>query len=173
MRRSAERAARLSPAPLIDPRTLQVRALGPDLGAADTVRGVAQERPGVHVSAAPRAGWWPLLAYAFILVGAAIRFQQLFVRRSLWLDEALLANNIVGRGYGRLLEPLGGNQAAPPGFLWIERAAMSLFGTNEYALRLLPLAAGIALPWLIWLLARRVLTPVSAVVATGLVAFSP
>lgn len=130
-------------------------------------------RPGVHVSAAPRAGWWPHLAHALILVGAAIRFQQFFVRRSLWLDEALLANNVVGRGYGQLLEPLGGNQAAPPGFLWIERAAMSLFGTNEYALRLLPLAAGIALPWLIWLLARRVLTPVSAVVATGLVAFSP
>ncbi|OKH35447.1 hypothetical protein NIES2119_20340 [[Phormidium ambiguum] IAM M-71] len=63
--------------------------------------------------------------------------------RSLWGDEAYIALNIVNRSYLELLQPLDYDQAAPPGFLWIEKLAVQLFGNNEYSLRLFPLIAGI------------------------------
>lgn len=83
------------------------------------------------------------LIWCAILFGIAIRCVQYLSNRSLWGDEASLALNIVDRSYLELLQPLDYNQAAPPGFLWIEKLAVQLFGNNEYALRLFPLIAGI------------------------------
>src|SRR6185295_12378688 len=80
---------------------------------------------------------------AVVLVGAALRLIAYLAARSLWLDEAMLANNIVGRTFGALLGPLAEAQSAPWLFLFGERAATVLAGPNELALRLLPLAAGI------------------------------
>lgn len=81
-----------------------------------------------------------LLAIAF---GIIIRLAQYISNRSLWGDEAYIALNIVNRSYLELLQPLDYDQAAPPGFLWVEKLAVQLFGNNEYSLRLFPLIAGI------------------------------
>lgn len=114
------------------------------------------------------------VAYALMVAGAAVRVEQFLSRRSLWLDEAMLANNIVGRGYGRLLlQKLADNQAAPPGFLWLERLATQVLGRNEYALRIVPLAAGVAVLPLLWLLARRTVGDAAAAGAVAFVALSP
>ena len=113
------------------------------------------------------------LAAAVVVVGSAVRFEQFLTRRSLWLDEAMLANNIVGRGYGELLEKLDNDQAAPPGFLWIERLSTQLFGQNEYALRAVPLLAGVAVLPLLWWLARRHLGDVAAAGAVTFLALTP
>lgn len=78
-----------------------------------------------------------------VLFGALVRLVQYFSNRSLWGDEAMLALNLVDRSYLQLLQPLDYNQAAPPGFLWIEKLAIQLFGNHEYTLRLFPLIAGL------------------------------
>ena len=113
------------------------------------------------------------VAALVIAAGTAVRLEQFLTRRSLWLDEAMLANNIVGHGYGDLLHKLDNDQAAPPGFLWIERLCTPAFGRNEYALRLLPLVAGIAVLPLLWWLVRRYLGDVAAAGAVAFVALSP
>jgi len=110
---------------------------------------------------------------AIVLVGAALRLFAYVAARSLWLDEAMLANNIVGRTFVALLGPLGENQSAPWLFLLGERAATVVAGPNELALRLLPLAAGIALPYVVWLTGRRIFDDTTGVVAAAIVALSP
>jgi hypothetical protein len=114
-----------------------------------------------------------LVAWGAAVAGALIRLHQFGTRRSLWADEAALAVNIVQRDLGGLLDPLDGNQGAPVLFLFAQRLIVLVGGNNEYALRLLPLAAGILLLPLVHLMARRVADPVVAAVATTLVAFSP
>ena len=110
---------------------------------------------------------------AVILIGAALRLIAYLAARSLWLDEAMLANNIVGRTFVALLGPLGENQSAPWLFLLGERAAIVVAGPNELALRLLPLAAGIAIPYVAWLPARRMFDDMTGVVAAAIAAVSP
>ncbi len=83
------------------------------------------------------------LCLSIILAGIALRLVQYFSNRSLWGDEAYLALNLVNRSYFELLQPLDYNQAAPPGFLWVEKLAIQLFGNSEYSMRLFPLIAGI------------------------------
>ena len=113
------------------------------------------------------------VAATVVLIGAALRLFAYVAARSLWLDEAMLANNIVGRTFGGLLGPLGENQSAPWLFLFGERAAVLLAGPNELALRLVPLAAGIALPYVAWLTGRRLFDDIAAVVAAAVAALSP
>ena len=83
------------------------------------------------------------LALLIILFGIFVRVAQYLSNRALWGDEASLALNIVNRSYLELLQPLDRNQAAPPGFLWVEKALTQILGNNEYALRLFPLICGI------------------------------
>ena len=120
-----------------------------------------------------RSQWAEWVAGAAVVVGGGIRIEQFLWRRSLWLDEALVANNIVSRGYAALLHPLSGEQGAPIGWLWVQRTMVNLFGANEYALRLVPLATGILALALVHWLARHVLGPWPAAVATWLLALSP
>lgn len=107
---------------------------------------------------------------ASVAFGCALRITQYVSNRSLWVDEASLALNILGRSFGRLLAPLAFNQAAPPGFLLAEKASTELLGSSEYALRLFPLLCGLAALPLFALVARRLLGPRSAVLATLLFA---
>jgi len=110
---------------------------------------------------------------ATVVVGAAIRLWQYALDPSLWMDEALLSLNVVARDYTQLLEPLSFNQAAPLGFLVLQRVSVGVFGNNEYALRLFPLLCGLsALPFF-WLVARRGLAGLGLLTACGLFALSP
>ncbi len=84
------------------------------------------------------------LSLFIVLIGIFLRVRQFAVNRSLWLDEALLSNNITVRSFSGLFRPLDGNQAAPIGFLLVQKALIGLFGNKDFILRLLPLLAGIA-----------------------------
>jgi 4-amino-4-deoxy-L-arabinose transferase-like glycosyltransferase len=114
-----------------------------------------------------------LAAVVAVVLGCAIRVVQWAGRRSLWLDEASLAFNIVHRSWGDLMKPLTFRQGAPLGFLWIERGAVLGLGNNEYALRLWPLVCGCLAVELTRRVSGRLFGPRSALLATALVAVSP
>lgn len=105
------------------------------------------------------------LAWFALLFGIIIRCFQYLSNRSLWGDEASLALNIVNRSYLELLQPLDYNQAAPFGFLWIEKLAIQLFGHSEYSLRLFPLIAGIASLFLLYELGKKTVSAIALPIA--------
>ncbi|MGH9168175.1 MAG: hypothetical protein ACRD02_10155 [Acidimicrobiia bacterium] len=111
-------------------------------------------------------GWAWLLAG----IGVALRTAQYFSNRSLSLDEASLALNVLRRDFAGLLLPLEYEQGAPIGFLVLERLVVETLGRSEPALRLIPFLAGIASVVLFLAVARRVLEPAAAVLAMGLFA---
>ncbi|MBC7226683.1 MAG: glycosyltransferase family 39 protein [Thermoflexales bacterium] len=120
-----------------------------------------------HSRAGPRAALLATLA-----LGIAARLAQYLGNRSLWLDEAYLALNILGRDFSGLLRPLDNHQIAPPLFLWALKLAVSLWGDRETVLRLVPLIGGILSLPLFYRLARRVLGPLGAWLATAMLAWS-
>ena len=75
---------------------------------------------------------WLSLVY---LVGIGIAVYQWLFNRSFWLDEAMLANNILDKNFIDLLKPLDNYQAAPVLFLWVVKLSSLLAGTSELALR--------------------------------------
>ena len=115
--------------------------------------------------------WVPLLAIA---VGLYARLRQWVGGRSLWLDEVLIADNLVHRGFLDLVgKPLLHSQAAPVLWLWLERLCVDLFGAGERSLRLVPLLSGVAVMVLTLLLGRRVLPAVLVPLPVVLVALQP
>src|SRR6478609_6762568 len=65
-----------------------------------------------------------------------------FVRDpSMWHDEAALVLNVLQKRFGELLGPLRFAEAAPPLFLWIERAVSLSLGDTSLALRFVPFIA--------------------------------
>ena len=117
-----------------------------------------------------RPGPWTLAVWLVLLAGVALRVWAFAADRPVWIDEAVLADNIVERSFSRLIEPLAHNQTAPAGFLWIERFAVERLGTSELALRLFPLLAGIVGLFAFDAAARRLMSPVGRLAATTLVA---
>jgi hypothetical protein len=93
--------------------------------------------------------WWGI-----VFVGIILRLRQYLVDRSFWADEASLAVNIADRSYAELLQLLDYQQAAPIGFLFIEKTLITIFGNHDYVLRLFPLFAGILSTYLIYRIAR-------------------
>ncbi|MFE4107232.1 glycosyltransferase family 39 protein [Almyronema epifaneia] len=110
------------------------------------------------------------LSLAFLGFGLVARLVQYAANRSLWFDEASLAINLVNRSYGELLKQLDHGQAAPPLFLWGEKLAIQLLGNHEYALRLLPLLAGILSLGLFYHLAKQLTTGITTPIAIALFA---
>jgi uncharacterized membrane protein len=111
------------------------------------------------------------LLLALVTVGTILRVVEYAANRSLWLDEAALALNLE-KPVSDLLRPLDFGQAAPLGFLIIERLTAELFGYSEYALRLFPLICGVGAVAAFAALARLLLTPRSAPLAVLFVAVS-
>lgn len=112
------------------------------------------------------------IALVAIVAGIGLRLWAAGARGSLWLDEASLALNILGRGADALATPLDWGQAAPVGFLWAEKAVSGLLEPSARALRLVPCLGGIlALVWT-WQAGRRLVGTLAAVLATVTVAFS-
>ena len=110
----------------------------------------------------------------WLLAGIAIaeRLFQYLVNRSLWVDEAALASNILNRSYSELLEPLEYIQCAPIGFLMIEKFFVELIGKNEYALRLFPLICGILSIFLFIYICKNILSERACLIAVALFAIS-
>lgn len=110
------------------------------------------------------------LALGLVILGVLVRLVQYWSNRSLWGDEVSLALNIIDRSYGELSQPLDHNQAAPLGFLWVEKLATQIGGNSEYALRLLPFIASIVSLSIFYRLVRRYSSALAAPIAIALFA---
>lgn len=106
------------------------------------------------------------------MTGSALRVLPFLLDRSLWLDEAKLALNVLDRTATELFRPLQYDQAAPVGFLLLEKLAVRAFGEGERALRLAPLLAGLGSLGLVYAVARRWLSHAEALLALALFALS-
>lgn len=95
--------------------------------------------------------WLPVI---IIGVAAVLRFIQFAANRSLWLDESMLALNILTKSFTGLFQPLDYFQVAPIGFLVLEKALVGLLGNNEFVLRLFPFVCGISSLFLFWYVAN-------------------
>jgi hypothetical protein len=101
---------------------------------------VVLDAPPLEGRVTRRTRWLVAGALAF---GVAARLAQYAARTSIWHDEAFVALNVAGKSWAELLGPLDWGEAAPPGFLAVEKAVVALLGSSEYALRLVPLAGGV------------------------------
>jgi len=113
------------------------------------------------------------LSLVAVALGCLLRIVQYLLDRSLWMDEAYLSLNILHRSYAGLCRALDYHQGAPIGFLLLEKSVVRFWGGSEYALRLLPLLAGIASVLMFYWLASKVLPPKAVPIAAGLFAISP
>ena len=106
-------------------------------------------------------------------LGILLRLRQYITGRSLWVDEAMLALNIINRDFGGLFKPLDLDQGAPIGFLLVEKIFNLTLGRNEYSLRLFPLLAGLFSLWMFYLLLKRITSETGLIVAFALFALNP
>ncbi len=132
---------------------------------------VVEQRP--LDDAAPSSFLPSLLLCIIAIGGITIRLIVYLQNRPLWTDEAALATNILTRPFSELHQPLANEQAAPVGFLYAVKAATSLFGNSEFALRFLPLIAGILTFVLAAVFAQRHLRQAHGACMLIFLAFSP
>jgi hypothetical protein len=104
---------------------------------------------------------------------AAIITRIHLLGRSLWLDEAWVANAIAATSLHEAVYYPEWLQTAPPLFIVLARWTTQLLGTSNVALRILPALAGIVSVLLISRIALRLLRPSFAVIAVLLFVFSP
>lgn len=78
--------------------------------------------------------WFSWLYIICLILVFFIALWQYYLNRSLWLDEAMLANNILNRNLLELLQPLDNFQSAPPLFLILLKL-ISYLSKEEWALR--------------------------------------
>ncbi|MBU0638355.1 MAG: glycosyltransferase family 39 protein [Planctomycetes bacterium] len=126
--------------------------------------------PPAHDASATRT----FRRWALVLLGLGVAWRLLryLLCFPFWGDESYLCVNIIRCDFAALTQPLEYSQVAPLLFLWLQRAAYLLAGGGEYALRAVPLLAGLAALVLFWRLVRTHLTPRAAALAVGIFAAS-
>jgi len=100
---------------------------------------------------------WKYTAIGIVIAGSLVRLVHYINNRSLWLDESMLARNILDRGPLELLQPLKFDQGAPVLFLQLVKLVTFVFGSGELALRLVPLVGSLVSLILFYHVARLLL----------------
>ena len=108
-----------------------------------------------------------------VAAGLGVRVNGYVQNPSFWIDEAMLALNVVHRTSAELLQPLDLNQGAPVGYLQAAKLCVRWFGPSEYSLRLPSFVAGLLAYTAFVPLAYRVMPIGAARLATVLFALSP
>ena len=128
-------------------------------------------KPGCDKLSFIKSHFIMLLTIALLLGGVAVRSHSF--KRSLWLDEAWVANS----AYSTSIEDVfwGGNwlQTTPPLYLIILRITANAIGYNPDVLRVVPYFFGILSLFLFIYLSRRFLSPSFSLFACSLFFFSP
>jgi hypothetical protein len=112
------------------------------------------------------------LVIVLCLSGVFLRAYLYILNRSLWLDEANLALNLVNRSFFGLLRPLDYGQGAPIGFLLSVKAVISTLGNRDYILRLIPFIAGLVSIPLMYFVGRKYTGQYPTLLSLGLFALS-
>ena len=95
------------------------------------------------------------------------------IQRSLWLDEAWVANSVLAPSLSGMFYYPDWLQSTPPLFLLLTRAAIHVFGVSNTVFRLVPLAlALVAIAEMVAVSSRLLSLPFSAL-ACALLAFHP
>lgn len=109
-----------------------------------------------------RSTKWYLFAAALALAGTALKIYQWYFSRPLWVDEEMVLLNVRDRAIFELIGPLWLNQAAPLGWLALQRAVVTAFGTDDRAVRAIPVLFGIGTLWVALWMAQRWMKPLAA-----------
>ncbi|MCL1967319.1 MAG: hypothetical protein FWF67_05505 [Fibromonadales bacterium] len=99
-----------------------------------------------------------IISAMIIAFGIATRIHTFIDYRSLWLDEALLAESIVFRNWAELfMPPLSNGQSAPILYVAAVKAICSVLGNSENSLRLFSLFSFFGLLVCEWLFLKKIL----------------
>ncbi len=93
--------------------------------------------------------------------------------RSLWLDEAWVANAVNAPTLAGMFYYPNWLQTSPPLFLLLERWSISVIGLSNISLRMVPLALALVAVAGMLAVARRVVSPSFAALACAALAFHP
>lgn len=106
--------------------------------------------------------------------GLCLRLFHLFINRDLFHDEAALALNIRSKSFLELTAPLDFGQAAPIGFLWLEKLSYQLFAgiSPDFALRFPPFLMSILALLLFIKFSKQLFPPIWAVIAVAFFVFN-
>lgn len=96
-----------------------------------------------------------ILSFVFLL-GFLLRIHAYAVNNSFFLDEILLAFNVMQKNYLQLLQPLQYDQAAPFLFLYSTKLIISKFGFSELIFRLIPFLSSLASVIAFYFLCKKV-----------------
>jgi hypothetical protein len=80
--------------------------------------------------------WMVLLACATV-AGTALKVYQWYFSRPLWVDEQMVLLNVRDRAVPNLIGSLWMDQAAPLGWLVLQRGFVTLVGTSDRDIRAL------------------------------------
>jgi hypothetical protein len=113
-----------------------------------------------------------LFPWVIIILGLFLRTFHYLQNRSLYTDEAYLANNLLYRSFYELTLPLDASQHAPVLFLFTIKLLMIFLGTSEYVLRLFPFVASVTALLAFYHLLTRYKSIAYTGLTVGLVIFS-
>lgn len=112
-----------------------------------------------------------LIAIGVAVYGVVLRSGSL--GRSLWLDEAFVANSVVAKSLAGMFYYDAWLQTSPPLFLLLVRVVVAAFGLSNTVLRAVPAAMGILAALMMLLFAMRIMKRQYALLAWALLVFSP
>jgi len=123
----------------------------------------------------PRSSYPKILHYVFLLLLSllALSLYTTGLTRSLWLDEAWVANSLLQPTLSSTLFYPGWLQSSPPGFLTLARIPLALLPASERTLRLVPFAMTLLGLITSYLLFRRHLPRYWALSAFAFLCFAP
>jgi hypothetical protein len=93
--------------------------------------------------------------YSLVALALVLRLAYYLIDPTLSTDEAQLALNLMHHSYSGLLEPLDFNQAAPIGFLVVQKLVIGAVGNSAYALRMFPLLSALTASLLFYPVASK------------------
>lgn len=120
---------------------------------------------------APTAFRWRIAQAGLLL--ATLLLGIYGIGRSLWLDEAWVANSVLAPNLAGMFYYPGEFQTTPPLFLLLTRAVVHVFGMSNAAFRLVPLASALVAVASMIALSKRLFSPPFAALACALLAFYP
>jgi hypothetical protein len=112
-----------------------------------------------------------IVTVLIILGGIVLRARGM--TRSLWLDEAWVANSTLEKSFIETLYYPAWLQTSPPGFLILVRWTNCLFGLSNASLRVVPFVSGVAALICMAYLSFRLLSPLAATWSVALFSFAP